>query len=73
MPAIERDDHLYHLVAEPVDANGDRCPECGDVGPGHKLYTYWSVRGNKSRRHEGTFCSRDCHDIWHGLKAYSKT
>ncbi len=67
MPAIERTDHLYELVAETVEAGGRTCLECHDTGPGDKLFTFYSVRGARWREHKGEFCSKDCHDRWYGL------
>ncbi len=68
MPAIDRTDHLYELVTETIDANGKACPECHDTAPGDKLLVFFTVRGQRSRQHRGAFCSRECHDIYHGLK-----
>lgn len=72
MRKIERDDHLTRLEVETVDAGvADcgfaRCVECGDLGPNDKLFFFHTVRGAKWRRHDGAFCSKFCHDQWHGL------
>jgi hypothetical protein len=67
MKTIERSDHLTELVSEAVDANGVRCSECGDTAPGNKLLIYATVRGAKRRTHNGAFCSKFCHDVFHGL------
>lgn len=64
---IERTDHLTELVCEAVDASGDRCSECHDVAAGGKLLKYSTVRGARVRAHDGLFCSKVCHDMFHGL------
>lgn len=57
----------YELICEAIDADGSLCPECGDVGPNDKLFVYSTKRGARVRPHDGAFCSRLCHDQWHGL------
>jgi len=64
---IERTDHLTKLVCESVEAGRDRCSECGDVGPKGMLFIYATERGARRRVHDGTFCSKLCHDRFHGL------
>jgi hypothetical protein len=68
---IERTDHLTELQYETVDADGVRCSECGGVAKHNKLLIYATVRGTKRRTHNGSFCSKLCHDIFHGLKPRS--
>jgi hypothetical protein len=69
MKTIERDDHLTELVVETIDAEGKHCAECHDTAQGDKLFVYYTRLGSRQRRHDGLFCSKDCHDIYHGLKA----
>jgi hypothetical protein len=30
------------------------------------------VRGAERREHDGLFCSKQCHDVWHGLTSYQR-
>jgi hypothetical protein len=65
-----RDHHsvgLTVLTDEAVDADGMRCSECGDTGPRDKLFIYSTVIGSRVRVHDGLFCSKLCHDMFHGL------
>jgi hypothetical protein len=57
------------LHRETIDAMGMTCSEC-DVTDmtNKKLYVFYTMRGNKRRTHNGQFCSKRCHDIFHGLK-----
>lgn len=65
---IDIDTLTTTLICEPVDAEGHRCAECGDKP--ETLLRFFTTRGNSYRReHDGLFCSKDCHDRWHGLKA----
>lgn len=59
---------LSVLTCEKVDANGYHCAECGDPADsnGH-LLAYATVIGNRTRLHDGMFCSKECHDRFHGL------
>ncbi len=66
---IDRSDHLYELHCEAIDADNHHCWECHDVAAGNRLFQFFSVRGKRSRQHDGMFCSKDCHDIYHGLKS----
>lgn len=59
---------FYKLECEAVEPDfATRCSECGDTGPAGRLFKYSTVRGARSRPHDGLFCSRECHDRWHGL------
>jgi hypothetical protein len=69
MSKIERNDHLTELVVEIIDAEGKRCAECHDTAQGDRLFVYYTRHGSRQRRHDGLFCSKDCHDIYHGLKS----
>jgi hypothetical protein len=55
------------LTYEKVAANGQTCSECGNVGPDDTLSVYTTWRGNRPRQHSGQFCSKLCHDRYHGL------
>lgn len=68
MRTIERTDHLTELDVEAIEHDGMRCSECGDLGPNDKLLIYATLRGQQRRTHNGQFCSKLCHDIFHGLK-----
>jgi hypothetical protein len=68
MRTIEKSDHLTELVCEAIDAMGDRCSECGETAAGGQLLIYTTVRGTSGRIHNGAFCSKFCHDWFHGLK-----
>lgn len=72
MKAVERTDHLTTLTVETIDAMGMICSHCGNVAAGNKLKIYATVRGARSRTHNGEFCSKLCHDIFHGLKPAKK-
>lgn len=56
---------LSVLTCERVDAEGQRCPECGDRCD--TLLRFSTRIGARVREHGGLFCSKDCHDRWHGL------
>ena len=66
---IERADHLYTLETELIEAGNMTCLECHDTLAGDKLIVFYSVRGTRVREHKGAFCSKDCHDRYHGLKS----
>jgi hypothetical protein len=70
MRTIENTDHLTELVCETIDCPkwANRCSECGDTAPGDQLLIYITVRGAHRRVHNGAFCSKFCHDWFHGLK-----
>jgi hypothetical protein len=68
MPVIERTDHLTELLTEAIDAEGKTCPECHDVGPHDRLFVFSTRHGKRVRVHDGAFCSKFCHDIYHGLR-----
>jgi hypothetical protein len=65
---IDRTNCLTELVCEAIEAGNNRCPECHDTAPGDKLYVYSTRRGFRLREHAGAFCSKDCHDVYNGLK-----
>lgn len=67
MAAIDRTDHEYELRCETIDADGQVCLECHEVGPKDHLFVFSTVRGGKVRAHDGIFCSQQCHDRWHGV------
>lgn len=60
---------ITELTVEAIDADGMRCSECGDTAPGEKVLIYTTRRGRNVRTHNGQFCSKLCHDIFHGLHA----
>lgn len=63
-------DGSSELTCAAVDAEGSRCAECGDEADSQGRLLIFATRiGARIRVHEGMFCSRDCHDRWHGLKA----
>jgi hypothetical protein len=66
MKDIERNDHLVTLHRETIDAMGVTCSECDAATK--KLFVYYTMRGSKRRTHNGQFCSKGCHDVFHGLK-----
>ena len=68
MKRVEKTDHLTELKVETIDAMGMVCSQCGNVATGDKLNIYATVRGAIRRTHNGEFCSKLCHDIFHGLK-----
>lgn len=66
---FNNDGVFYELRCEAIEPDAHQvCPECGDLGPGDKLFVYSTVRGARVREHPGAYCSRDCHDWWNGLK-----
>ena len=66
--SVVRTDHLTELACETIDAEGHHCWECHDTAPGDRLLAFFTQRGAKARQHDGLFCSKDCHDRYHGLK-----
>lgn len=70
--ALRQNDHVTELESESVDAEGCHCPECGETGHNDTLLQFYTVRRGVNRReHAGLFCSKQCHDVWHGLTSYS--
>jgi hypothetical protein len=69
---IPRNDHVTELVFETIDAMGDHCSQCDKTAKGNKLLVFATVNGARQRTHNGAFCSKRCHDIFHGLKPASK-
>jgi hypothetical protein len=60
---------LSVLTVERVDADGYRCSECGDAGDRNdQLLRYATQIGTRVRVHDGLFCSKACHDRFHGLR-----
>jgi hypothetical protein len=60
---------LSVLVCESVDACGTHCAECGEEADRNgKLLQYGTQIGPRVRVHDGLFCCKDCHDVWHGLR-----
>lgn len=58
---------LSVLTVEKIDAMGMHCSECGDTAQGDTLLIYTTRVGNRVRTHNGHFCSKVCHDRYHGL------
>lgn len=61
------DVYLTELVCEAIEAGNMRCPECHDTAHGDRLFVFSTRRGVHLREHGGAFCSKQCHDIYHGL------
>lgn len=59
---LEREEHDWR------DA-GEKCYECHDTTPRGTVFQFYTRRGAHLRGHQGLFCSTDCHDRWHGVKA----
>jgi len=63
------DDGSSELTCAAVDADGAHCAECGDEADSRGRLLIFATRiGARIRVHDGMFCSKDCHDRWHGLK-----
>lgn len=56
---------LSVLTVERVETD-DRCSECCEHGGG-VLLRYATRIGTRVREHDGLFCSKACHDRFHGL------
>lgn len=69
MAPIEREDHATRLECETADSR-ERCSECGERPD--RLLRYFTAMGAKRREHGGLFCSKLCHDIFHGLAPRAK-
>lgn len=65
-PSILKQDHTVTLGKEIVQAFGIKCSEC-DAAP-DELLVFYTMRGQHRRTHNGSFCSKLCHDRFHGLK-----
>ena len=63
---LDRDDHAIVLCKEVIEPMGIKCSEC--EGSPSELYVFYTMRGSRRRTHNGAFCSKKCHDIFHGLK-----
>jgi len=57
---------IVELHRETIDAYGVTCSEC-DKGK-KKLIVFYTMRGANRRTHNGQFCSKLCHDRYHGLR-----
>lgn len=68
MPIDLSDRYITELVCEPIEAGNRLCPECHDTAAHNTLYVFSTRRGFRLREHDGAFCSKDCHDVYHGLK-----
>ena len=66
MKPVERNDHLVTLHDETIDAMGVTCSEC-EAAP-KELLVFYTMRGRNRRTHNGQFCSKHCHDVFHQLK-----
>jgi hypothetical protein len=66
MKQIDRNDHLVVLHHETIESMGVTCSECDE--PAKRLLVFYSMRGGHRRTHNGSFCSKRCHDIFHQLK-----
>lgn len=54
------------LHREVIDANGVTCTWCGSSRKDKKLFVYFTERDSGGRRtHNGSFCSKQCHDSYH--------
>jgi hypothetical protein len=59
---------LSVLTCERVDADGYHCAECHEAADRNgQLLQYATRIGHHVRVHDGLFCSKDCHDRYHGL------
>jgi hypothetical protein len=60
---------LSVLTSERVDAAGYHCAECNESPDDHGMLLQYATQiGARVRTHDGLFCSKDCHDRWHGLQ-----
>lgn len=60
---------------ETIDGMGVTCSQCDqtDLTHGGKLYVYYTIRDGRRRTHNGSFCSKHCHDVFHGLRPARKS
>jgi hypothetical protein len=58
--------HLTILRQESIEAMGVPCSECGETP--RRLLVFYTARGGQRRTHNGSFCSKQCHDRFHGLR-----
>jgi hypothetical protein len=63
---IDRYDHTVILGKEVVEPMGMKCSEC--QGTPDELLVFYTMRGSQRRTHNGAFCTKLCHDRFHGLK-----
>jgi hypothetical protein len=65
---IERDPFARTtLTRQTVPADGETCAWCGGVRPNARLYAFVTEHdGGRKAAHRGRFCSRSCHDAYHG-------
>ena len=59
---------LSVLTCERAEPEGYRCSECGERDSRTPLFKYATQIGRRMREHDGLFCSKDCHDRFHGLR-----
>ena len=57
---------LSVLTCKIVESSQQRCSECCD-DCGGELLQYATRIGTRVRVHGGLFCSKQCHDRYHGL------
>lgn len=59
---------LSVLTCERIDADGYHCAECGDPPDDDGMLVQYTTKiGMRARIHDGLFCSKLCHDRYHGL------
>ena len=59
---------LSVLTCEAVEPEGYGCSECRERDSITPLFKYATVIGTRRREHDGLFCSKGCHDWYHGLR-----
>jgi hypothetical protein len=64
---IETGVGLTILRQESIEAMGVPCSECGNDAK--RLLVFYTMRGGHRRTHNGQFCSKRCHDVFHQLRA----
>jgi hypothetical protein len=64
---IEKSSPFVILRHESIEAMGMTCSECDTPGA-KRLLVFYTMRGGSRRTHNGQFCSKRCHDIFHKLK-----
>jgi hypothetical protein len=70
MAMINRDPFARHELHRETVSTREACKWCGGTRKGGKLFEYRTERDDStvSRRsvHNGLFCSKSCHDAYHG-------
>jgi hypothetical protein len=56
------------FLVEGVDAGGYGCFECGSTADDGYLLRFSTRSGAEVHEDGGLFCSKNCHDWWHGLR-----